>query len=112
MTEKPIGVIINRLSRRKRNPYYTAAVIPDVNADKEVTPHTHASNGHNGNGQKPEQVAAAPMAPIAPVGNSSSLSGYAVPPSPNRGTTSLMDFSTMQSNPNSSSPFPSPREKR
>jgi len=120
VTEKPIGVIINRLSRRKRNPYYTAAVIPDVNADKEVIAQTHASNGHNGNGnsndQKPEQVMAtpmAPMAPIAPVSNPSPLSGYAVPPSPNRGTTSLMDFSTMQSNnPNPPSPFPSPREKR
>jgi capsular exopolysaccharide synthesis family protein len=119
VTEKPIGVIINRLLQRKRNPYYTAAVIPDVNADKEVTPHTHASNGHNGNGNGPnaEQVMAAPiapiaLAPIAPVSNPSSLSGYAVPASPNRGTTSLMDFSTMQPNPNPPLPFPSPREKR
>ena len=69
VTEKPIGVIINRLSHRKRNPYYTAAVIPDVNADKEVIAQTHASNGHNGNGnsndQKPEQVMATPIAPMA-----------------------------------------------
>ncbi|GAC1381656.1 MAG: hypothetical protein NVSMB33_08520 [Ktedonobacteraceae bacterium] len=113
VTEKPIGVIINRLSRKKRNPYYTAAVVPDANAEKTVVASTYTSNGHNGNGngksngngQKLDQIAASP----SPMVNPSSLSGYAVPSAPNRAPASLMDFSSVQSNPNPPSPFPSTR---
>jgi len=115
LTDTPIGVVMNRLSRRRRNPYFAVAFAEDAAFDAaapgpKYTRHgaTHGDtrgNGHNGtNGQRPEPVVAAPS-PSSP-----NHYGAPVGPGPIRPISSMpMDFPVMQPNPNPPSPFPAPR---
>lgn len=110
LTDTPIGVVMNRLSRRRRNPYFAVAFAEDAAFDAaapgpKYTRHGDTrGNGHNGtNGQRPEPVVATPS-PSSP-----NHYGAPVGPGPIRPISSMpMDFPVMQPNPNPPSPFPAP----
>jgi len=110
VTQKPVGVVINYLSRKRRNPYYAAAYTAEATADKHVPVQKYASNGNGhdatANGQKVEPVGPASA-------NNPAYSAFGVPPSPGRSVSPSpakpMDFPVMQPNPNPPSPFPGPR---
>jgi polysaccharide biosynthesis transport protein len=112
LTNTPVGVVMNRLRKKRHNPYYAVAFTEDMEAETpasgpKYTRHadTHANgNGHNGtNGQSPEPVVFVPGLSLphmygAPAG--SVARPVSVMP---------MDFPVMQPNPNPPSPFPAPR---
>jgi len=105
LTSTPIGVVMNRVARRKRNPYYAMAY-NEGNATETTSTKQNSLYSGNGNGNgvsngRPEQTVSAP---------GSSPNFYGVAPSPGRpGVAQPMDFPVMQPNPNPPSPFPSPR---
>ena len=107
LTSTPIGVVMNRVAQRKRNPYYAMAYnadnVTETPSSKQNSQYNANGNG-NGNGVsngRPEQTVNAP---------GSSPNFYGVAPTPGRPGAALpMDFPLMQPNPNPPSPFPSPR---
>ena len=105
LTHTPIGVIMNRASQRKRNPYYAMAYTDESVMETTALKQKSTVNG-NGNGSvyengRPDQTGSATEF-------SSNL--YGTPATPGRPTSMMpMDFPVMQPNPNPPSPFPSPR---
>ena len=102
LTNTPIGVVMNRVSQRKRNPYYAMSYSADgvVEATPARQNGVYTSNGNGtANGRSEQAVNASPASNM-----------YGVPPSPGRpGAAMPMDFPVMQPNPNPPSPFPAPR---
>jgi hypothetical protein len=115
VTRKPIGVVINRLSSRIRNSYYTVAYTEEMIADDTSSVQKYGASNGSGNGHDATPPVAAPM------GSSANYGGYSVPLTPGGrpasstrvmqpdATIRPMDFPAMQPNPNPPSPFPSPR---
>jgi capsular exopolysaccharide synthesis family protein len=96
LTHTPIGVILNKLSPSKRNPYYAMAYAEDSANEGIPSGQKYSSNGHD---VGPEQVANVPGPSIPNQFSASSMSGRPMP----------MDLPLMQPNLNPPSPFPSPR---
>ena len=102
LTSTPIGVVMNRVAQRKRNPYYAMSYNAEgvVEATSAKQNGVYMSNGNGtANGRSEQAVNASPASNM-----------YGVPASPGRqGVGMPMDFPVMQPNPNPPSPFPSPR---
>lgn len=94
---------MNRVSLRKRNPYYAMAYSEERVMEAMAFKERAAING-NGNGYEhghPEQT-------VSPTGSAPNL--YNPPATPGRPAVVMpMDFPVMQPNLNPPSPFPSPR---
>lgn len=118
LAQVPAGVILNRLPRQKRNPYYVTAY-PTKKVNNNVASIVGNGYGGNGNGNgvngQAYDDAAVNRGPISSPGY---FPAAQVPPSPGRTLTSTrnmqsesglspMDFPTMQPNP--PSPFPTNR---
>ncbi len=61
----PVGVILNRLPRRKKNRYFVAAYPGHTPAEKWAPVQTHQGNAY-GNGQKPDLAASIMAVPPSP----------------------------------------------
>lgn len=101
LTHTPIGVVMNRTPRRKRNAYFAVTHVEESAYDIVPAAQGMIANGSNHgitNGQSVGQAIAVSGAPNA----------YVMAPS--RPVAALpMDFPVMQPNPNPSSPFPTQR---
>jgi capsular exopolysaccharide synthesis family protein len=97
LTHTPVGIILNQVSHRKRNPYYAVAYAEDTAS--MLSGQKYSSNGYDVTNGRSEQAGAAP--------GPSTLSQYATSALPGRPVP--MDLPVMQPNPNPPSPFPSPR---
>jgi len=98
LTHTPIGVVMNRQPRKKRNTYFAVAYSEENVLDALPATQEAYANGHNrgiANGQ-----------PVSVPGVSTPIS-YGMLPQPGRPVAALpMDFPVMQPNPNPPSPFP------
>lgn len=103
LTHTPIGVVMNRVSLRKRNAYYAMAY-SEESAKEAIALNQKSIVSGNGNGYengRPDQT-------LSPTGSASNF--YNTPATPGRPAVVMpMDFPVMQPNPNPPSPFPSPR---
>lgn len=103
LTRTPIGVVMNRMTRRKRNAYFAVTYVEESAYDVVPAVQGGIANGSNHgitNGQSRGQAAAISAAPTQnPYGMVPARPVAALP----------MDFPVMQPNPNPSSPFPAPR---
>ena len=97
LTHTPVGIILNQVSQRKRNPYYAVAYAEDTAS--MLSGQKYSSNGYDVTNGRSEQAGAAPSPSTPNQFATSSLPGRPVP----------MDLPVMQPNPNPPSPFPSPR---
>lgn len=106
LTNTPMGVIMNRLSQRKRNPYYAMGYSEEHVEKTIATQRKPMVNGNgNGNGSGYDIPNGRPEQTVVATGSSPNLYGGSATP----GRPAPMEFPMMQPNPNPPSPFPSPR---
>jgi len=104
LTHTPLGVVINRQWRRKRNAYFAAAYVEEHGVFDAVLAGQGYTNGRGNGVPHGQQVTAGAAATSQ---NPSNF--YGISPSPGRPAPPVpMDFPIMQPNPNPASLFPAP----